>query len=69
MPRSSTTTVNEFNAGDIVQLKSGGPKMTVHESDARGGVYCQWFTGTKLEYGYFNQNILKKVEEVKEVKS
>jgi uncharacterized protein YodC (DUF2158 family) len=38
----------EFEAGDIVQLKSGGPVMTVeqtgeHWSITGTGVWCVWF--------------------------
>lgn len=32
-----------FKAGDVVQLKSGGPKMTVHRPDISGQLECQWF--------------------------
>ncbi|ACB93718.1 YodC family protein [Beijerinckia indica] len=31
-----------FEAGDIVQLKSGGPAMTVSGSSAEG-IHCLWF--------------------------
>lgn len=35
---------NEFKAGDIVYLKSGGPAMTVSWVDTQNGrVTCQWF--------------------------
>lgn len=51
-----------FKTGDIVQLKSGGPKMTVES--ARGREYnCQWFAGNKLERGYFQHDSLKLVTE------
>jgi uncharacterized protein YodC (DUF2158 family) len=36
--------MSEFNPGDQVQLKSGGPVMTV-ESAANGSVNCIWFEG------------------------
>lgn len=46
---------HEFSVGDTVQLKSGGPVMTVADvpdfSDRN--VRCQWFGGKKLESGYF----------------
>lgn len=31
-----------FQIGDVVQLKSGGPKMTVESMDT-DGVKCVWF--------------------------
>ena len=47
----------KFKIGDLVQLKSGGPKMTVTKT---GDAYvenpeyvCKWFGGRKLEQGYF----------------
>lgn len=41
----------QFKVGDVVQLKSGGPKMTVVGTEIEGAkvlVTCQWFDGTKL---------------------
>lgn len=29
--------------GDVVQLKSGGPPMTVQSLGAQGEVWCVWF--------------------------
>ncbi len=53
-----------FKVGDIVQLKSGGPKMTVYNPDTLSGeVYCQWFAGSKLDSGEFPKDSLIKVEE------
>lgn len=35
-----------FQIGDIVMLKSGGPDMTVIHIDRQGGdVWCTWFVG------------------------
>lgn len=43
-----------FEIGQIVQLKSGGPEMTVKRVPGTGSVYtCQWFAGKKLEEGVF----------------
>jgi uncharacterized protein YodC (DUF2158 family) len=47
-----------IKVGDIVELKSGGPKMTIMEV-ARDGVWCQWFGGKKLEQGRFPFDSLK----------
>ena len=42
----------KFKVGDVVILKSGGPKMTVEDVEARDTIVCQWFVdGKKLEYG------------------
>jgi len=58
-----------FKVGDIVQLVSGGPKMTVSEVSAQnvgfsflGKVSCQWFAGNKLEHGFFPADSLVKVD-------
>ena len=41
-----------YRPGDLVQLKSGGPVMTVHRVSAKGArVQCKWFTGAKLKEG------------------
>lgn len=52
-----------FSVGDIVQLKSGGPEMTVQTipDTAYGNYKCQWFAGKKLESGHFPPNSLKSV--------
>lgn len=53
----------QFKVGDIVELKSGGPKMTVKsEYTAYGGVVCQWFSGKKLEIGTFEPETLVRTE-------
>ena len=51
-----------FNVGDTVQLKSGGPDMTVTRIGVAGGeplVWCAWFEGTKDAYGLFPPAALK----------
>ena len=53
-----------FKPGDIVQLKSGGPKMTVNAPRGTDNDYhCKWFGGSKLSFAWFAENTLKKVEE------
>ena len=42
----------EFNAGDVVRLKSGGPLMTVEKTGTTAmlgeeAVWCVWFDKTK----------------------
>ncbi len=55
----------EFNVGDIVKLKSGGPDMTIQVvSDTN--LKCQWFAGKKLDDGRFPiESIVKVVQETK----
>ena len=35
---------NPYKAGDVVSLKSGGPRMTVDALLGNGAVICCWFT-------------------------
>jgi uncharacterized protein YodC (DUF2158 family) len=48
-----------YKTGEIVQLKSGGPKMTV-AGTVGGRIACQWFAGSKLEQGVFQIDTLVK---------
>lgn len=52
----------ELKVGEIVQLRSGGPKMTVEDPaiGSKGYVRCQWFAGSKLETGAFPLQALMK---------
>lgn len=45
---------NQFNVGDVVQLKSGGPLMTVEEIEGSASLYCIWFDKTDQKSGRFN---------------
>ena len=54
--------MTQFKTGDIVQLKSGGPKMTV-KTAKKGEVTCTWFSGSKQQSGWFDPDTLKKIEE------
>jgi uncharacterized protein YodC (DUF2158 family) len=50
--------MEEFKAGDTVQLKSGGPVMTIEQVATPAhasykAAWCQWFEKTKLEKGVF----------------
>jgi uncharacterized protein YodC (DUF2158 family) len=53
MARSST-----FKIGDLVQLKSGGPVMTVEKVFSEGGVRCTWFSGAKHNTNVFDVETL-----------
>lgn len=59
--------MNEFEPGDIVRLKSGGPKMTVAklDTDYEGDeyAYCEWFKGATRQSGKFEPQVLESVEE------
>jgi uncharacterized protein YodC (DUF2158 family) len=48
-----------FNAGDVVFLKSGGPKMTVTGIEGNYA-YCEWFDGLKPVRDKFYLTSLKK---------
>jgi len=58
-PKMSET----FQLGDVVVLKSGGPKMTVSmtgdDSFQRPTVWCDWFEGNKKISGTFPPSSLK----------
>lgn len=54
-----------FKPGDVVQLKSGGPDMTITRQNAfmgqiiEGEWCCQWFVSASLHSGVFKANALK----------
>jgi uncharacterized protein YodC (DUF2158 family) len=53
----------QFKAGDVVQLKSGGPDMTVNfvENDSGTEVAaCSWFVNNKKESSRFPTSSLKR---------
>lgn len=50
-----------FNAGDTVQLKSGGEIMTIEEIDDNSAT-CVWFDNKKVERHTFLLITLKIVE-------
>lgn len=57
-----------FAVGTIVELKSGGPHMTIKEvltnfqDEPTGSYKCQWFAGKKLEDGIFPGDSLDLVQ-------
>jgi uncharacterized protein YodC (DUF2158 family) len=53
---------NNFKAGDVVVLKSGGPKMTVTRVEG-SHVFCSWFVGTKSEKGNFPPDALELAQD------
>ncbi len=56
---------DEIKPGDVVQLKSGGPKMTVARLETFSGkvmVVCDWFDGQKTDRNTFPVESLKRGE-------
>lgn len=49
--------MTDIKVGDVVQLNSGGPYMTVVNVE-RGTVYTNWFIGAKLESADFEPESL-----------
>jgi uncharacterized protein YodC (DUF2158 family) len=50
----------EANIGDLVRLKSGGPKMTVAYEESSGIYVCQWFADEILYEGSFGYPALMR---------
>ena len=51
--------VGEWAVGDLVQLKSGGPVITVNAIYANGSVSCVWMRGNKLQKATFSKAVLQ----------
>lgn len=59
-----------FQVGDVVELKSGGPTMTVEKvgrlarsmAEAYEGASCVWYDGSKMIRENFPIEALDKVE-------
>lgn len=61
----------KFKDGDVVRLKSGGPKMTISWLDLQlnpetnefdlysGQVLCEWFDDKELKHQKFRQDSLE----------
>ena len=49
----------DFSVGDVVQLRSGGTRMTIEHIDG-DQVACTWFEGKKLERATFVAGALIK---------
>lgn len=56
--------MEEFKIGDVVQLKSGGEKMTVKNVDFphEDQIQCEWFFKQELKLENFFPSMLIKVE-------
>lgn len=54
--------MQELKTGDVVQLASGGPKMTVNGLvEGKSEWICLWFSGDVLMRGNFYPDALVKV--------
>lgn len=56
----------DLKIGDVVTLKSGGPKMTIEDLNEYSTGYkasCSWFNGSKRENELFAPEALKLAEE------
>lgn len=58
--------MSEFDVGTVVQLKSGGPAMTVKQSPllvnnkpVPGKIVCTWFVNDELKEERFSVGTLK----------
>lgn len=60
---------DKFAKGDLVQLKSGGPAMTVDSCPSeinsfngreRGTYSCVWFKGATKDAGNFEEHLLQE---------
>lgn len=54
--------MSAWNVGDIVRLKSGGPRMTVEDTGMVNTVVCVWFVGTKVERNSFPVSALERAD-------
>ena len=54
--------MDDLKPGDVVQLKSGGPKMTYEgRSEMLGDAICCWFVGTEMKRKGFTHAALERV--------
>ena len=55
----------EFKLGDVVRLNSGGPPMTVEDTDGgsseEGKIRCEWFLRDRLHHEVFHRDCLTLV--------
>lgn len=54
--------MNELKLGDVVELKAGGPSMTIYEMNSNE-VGCKWFDGNELKHGAFIKQELELFDE------
>lgn len=59
---SRSMTTKEVKPGAVVELKSGGPRMTVHWVE-HGKAWCQWFSGVEVRGEKFAIAMLRVVDD------
>lgn len=54
--------MSEFQSGDVVKLKSGGPEMTVshYSVNTASVVFCKWFYQNEVKSDSFEEAMLEK---------
>ena len=57
----------QLRVGDVVQLKSGGPEMTVSFILPTGKVFCVWFDQSEKREETFLPEVLQLTESTNEV--
>jgi uncharacterized protein YodC (DUF2158 family) len=56
--------LQQFKTGDTVELKSGGPAMTIIGVMQGGGYWvCKWWDGSKFQEDSFPTEALRKIED------
>jgi uncharacterized protein YodC (DUF2158 family) len=65
--RRGNAMADEIKVGDVVELKSGGPKMSVqrmgqYQTVGGAGANCTWFSNGKESSKVFAVAVLKKIE-------
>lgn len=51
-----------LTVGDVVQLKSGGPRMTVTRKTEGNQYRCDWFEGLTKQYAVFPEDALEPAD-------
>lgn len=55
-------TKRPLEIGDVVRLRSGGPKMTVERIEKSKSVLCTWFLNGQIQGNDFEPAALKRVK-------
>lgn len=55
--------IKMFNVGDTVQLKSGGPVMTVVSVNENNMCRCSWFKDEEVKESAFPADALEKYDD------